>query len=373
MLGALWRRFRLKDPCDAFAIAGADRIAHGRAMDRRSALLEGLDPATGRWLEIGALDKPMLRPPGCRVVYADHATTSDLRAKYAGHALVDPDALADVEIVWEPGKSLREAARGQVFDHAVASHVIEHAPNLLGWLEEIASVLQPRGSLRLAIPDKRYCFDFLRRETGLPEVLDSYLNKRTRPGVRDILDFWGWYRSVDAAAAWRGDYPSLRAFSLDQIPVALGRCRDSLERGGYHDVHCSVFTPHSFAILMLHLAELGLLPFGCTQIRPTAPNQLEFFVHLMRMEPGSEALLSSWRWAVGHTSAETLDRPPVVPLPPAARALPRRLRRLFKRMGSGAFRPQRSAEAEPLPAGGTHSTQNALPSCALLQRSTSSA
>ncbi len=52
-------------------------------------------------------------------------------------------------------------------DLLVASHVIEHVPDLITWLREIASVLKPTGQARLAIPDRRYTFDLLRVETQL--------------------------------------------------------------------------------------------------------------------------------------------------------------------------------------------------------------
>jgi predicted SAM-dependent methyltransferase len=34
----------------------------------------------------------------------------------------------------------------------IASHVIEHTPDLVTWLAEIRAILQPNGTLRLAIP-----------------------------------------------------------------------------------------------------------------------------------------------------------------------------------------------------------------------------
>ncbi len=265
-------------------------------MDRTAKLLAGLDPAGGLGLEIGALTKPVLRRPRHRVLYADHADTETLRAKYAGDANVSQADILPVDVVWNPGTPLHQAVGGKCFDHVVASHVIEHAPNLVAWLDEIRAVLRPFGSLRLAIPDKRYCFDFLRPETGLADVLESHLLQRTRPAAQDILEFWGYHRNVPADAAWRGEYPADRSFHVFEMPAALQRCRESADGTAYHDVHCWVFTPQSFATIMEGLGELGLLGFACNGIHRTAPGELEFFVHLMRMEE-PEKIAGSWRWA----------------------------------------------------------------------------
>ena len=262
---------------------------------RHEKLLAGLEKS-GLGLEIGALNRPALRRPKRRVLYADHAGSAALRAKYADHANVVPADIVEVDVVWQGSQALRDATP-EMFDHVVASHVIEHVPDLVWWMAEIASVLRLFGSLRLAVPDRRYTFDFLRRESTLPDVMASHLARQTRPGVREILDFWGWYRAVNAAAAWRGEYPADRDFHMHEMQAALQRCTTASQDGAYHDVHCWVFTPASFAVLMSQLCQLGLLDYGCTQIHVTARDELEFFVHLMKMEDRA-AMQKSWDWAV---------------------------------------------------------------------------
>ncbi len=261
-------------------------------MSRTAKLLAGLDLQGGQGLEIGALHNPVLPRDAPNTAFLDHAGTAALRAKYAGHGDVPADAIVDVAYIWTD-QSLADVVGERRFHHVIASHVIEHVPDIIWWLSEIAGVLQPFGTLRLAVPDKRYTFDFLRRETTIVETLAAWVDRRRAPGARELLDFWANYRAVDAAAAWRGDYPADTSLHMAELPAALRRAGDA---GAYHDCHCSVFTPVSFARLMRALAELEMLPFACTELHDTAHEDMEFFVHMMRSGERAE-IEESWRWA----------------------------------------------------------------------------
>ena len=280
-------------------------------MRRREKMLCGLDLRGGAGLEIGALDKPILRKPDENVVYIDHADHRELLRKYEGDEAVSRSEIVDVDFVWQT-EPLARVLEGRTFDFAIASHVVEHVPDLIWWLGEIATVLRPFGSLRLAVPDKRFTFDFLRRETDISDILSSWLVHQRRPGPKQIIEFWGYYRPVDAAAAWRGDYPEDRSFHLAEIPASLERARGAVEVGAYHDTHCSVLTPASFVTLMRDLVALDLSEFSCTQIEPTDPGELEFFVHLMKTE-NRDAWMESWRWAEWVVSTADRRSPSAMP------------------------------------------------------------
>src|SRR4051794_18383429 len=137
--------------------------------DRRQLLLAPLGDLSRIGLEIGALHHPIVersrqsQMPSANVLYVDHADTAALQAKYADHAEVDE--MVDVDVVWGDGV-LADALgdRGPV-GWVVASHVLEHVPNLVGWLDQLADVMLEGAVLSLAVPDKRYCFDIRRRET----------------------------------------------------------------------------------------------------------------------------------------------------------------------------------------------------------------
>ena len=193
-------------------------------MDRVTKLLTRLDVAGGLGLEIGPLHSPLLRRPEANVLYVDHADTGALRKKYASAPGVAVEAIVEVDIVWQ-GEALDQLVGSRRFDHVVASHVCEHVPDLSWWLAELRLVLKPYGSIRLIVPDKRYTFDHQRRDSTLADVLAAFVDRRRRPGSREVLDFWLNYQAVDRSAAWRGRYPDPDALTVDRMQAALARAR----------------------------------------------------------------------------------------------------------------------------------------------------
>ena len=167
------------------------------------------------------------------------------------------------------------------FDHVVASHVVEHVPDLVTWLSEIATVLGPDGALRLIVPDRRFTMDISRRETVLADVLAARLERRTRPTPRDVIDFYGNYRIVEREVAWNGMEPPGDGAAISEIETVMMHARSALA-GAYCDSHCWVFTPNSFVHLMANLAAVGECGFLCAQIVDTVPGEIDFFVHLQR-------------------------------------------------------------------------------------------
>ena len=263
--------------------------------DRISRLLDGLDLAGGSGLEIGPLTAPILRRPQHRVLYLDHVPTEQLRLTYALDPAVNVDAIVPVDIVWS-GSSLRDALGSEVrFDHVVASHVVEHVPDLLTWLAEIETVLGPDGALRLIVPDRRFTMDIARRETVLADVLAAHLEKRTRPTPRDVIDFYGNYRVVERDVAWTGMEPPGDGAAIAEIGTAMMHARSALA-GAYCDAHCWVFTPNSFVHLMANLAAIGACGFLCARIVDTVPGEIDFFVHLRR-STDIERVRESWERA----------------------------------------------------------------------------
>ena len=156
--------------------------------DRRARLLERIDVDNQRGLELGPLHNPLIERDGTQVLYVDHADTATLRRKYEGH---DVGEIVDVDVVWDRRLASALGDRAPV-GYVVASHVIEHVPDLVGWLGELAEVLATGGALSLAIPDKRFCFDRRRAESRLGEVIEAHLQARLRPsrraGVRLLVE-----------------------------------------------------------------------------------------------------------------------------------------------------------------------------------------
>ncbi len=81
---------------------------------------------------------------------------------------------------------------------------------------------------------------------------------------------------------------------LHGLETAIGPARDSLVNNVYHDVHCWVFTPLSFAALLGRAARLGLHRFACAWLDETKPGCNEFLVCLTASS-NAEATVASWR------------------------------------------------------------------------------
>ena len=262
-------------------------------MERRDKLLAAIDLPALTGLEVGPLNRPLVRRTDGPIVYVDHADTPALRLKYAGDPNVDIDEIVEVDAVWGSG-TLREAV-GRNVDYVVASHVIEHVPDLISWLAEVSEVLTPRGELRLAVPDRRFTFDYNRSETRLSDVVHAWSLKPRVPLPTSILDFCLEVGAVDPIAAWQGAItPPSPMYGVND---ALNLAKDARENGAYHDVHCWVFTPISFARLLGRLAKLGLMNFSCEQFFETERNSIEFIVHARRCDDAAKAA-ASWADAV---------------------------------------------------------------------------
>jgi hypothetical protein len=282
----------------------ADLIAY-----RRAKLLQDFDVKGKVGVEIGALNHPILTRDIADVIYVDHATTPELRKKYGHDPAVDIANIVDVDAVWGDN-TLREAiGRDRKVDYIVASHVIEHVPDLIGWLTELGEVLQVGGNVRLLVPDKRFTFDILRRETEISDVLNASLLKARKPLASCILDCQINWREVDVAKAWNGE---LQADTLPQrfgVHESFQRAKDAVDNDKYQDAHCWVFTPKSMARLFEQLAEADMINFACSKFQDTPQNELEFMV-VLEKSTDKKQIIESWqtvqRTAREHTKGTAL-------------------------------------------------------------------
>jgi SAM-dependent methyltransferase len=257
-------------------------------------MLEGLDLRTMTGIEFGALTAPLVHRSEGDIIYVDHADTETLRRKYFSDANVDVSRLVEVDAVWGANTLQQAIGEGRKVDYVIASHVVEHVPDLLGWLSEIEAVLRPTGSLRLAVPDRRFTFDRLRRESRLSDILTARLFAARAPLPAQILDHVLEVVAIDAKAVWRGEIGSAAALRrIHSLSDAIALAEDALRHGTYHDVHCWVFTPVSFARLLGRAAGLRLHGFACAYFHDTEPGELEFQVAL---QPCADAEESAESW-----------------------------------------------------------------------------
>jgi 2-polyprenyl-3-methyl-5-hydroxy-6-metoxy-1,4-benzoquinol methylase len=269
-------------------------VAHKRIeLSRHDKILGGLNLANLTGVEIGPLSKPLVAKEDANVIYVDHLDTVGLRDKYATQGTVDTSEIVEIDAVW--GNSTLQEALGSSTkaDYIVASHVIEHVPDLIGWLQELSSILQLQGEVRLAVPDKRFTFDHLRFESTLSEAIDAHLLRRRTPLPRCVLDHFLNFRPVDNVHAWEGKLDLCRQPTDESFQHAMRAAHQALERM-YCDVHCWVFTPHSFAELLELCCRFGLIDFACENFYLTERPESEFFVHLRKCDDRSR-MVGSWQ------------------------------------------------------------------------------
>lgn len=256
--------------------------------DRHALLAHGVNQGTDRGVEFGALDWPVFKSNEADVKFVDFTSTEELRrVSYAAN----PQNIVDVDYIWTGAGSLADVVgQRECFDFAIASHVIEHIPNVLGWFRGIHAVLKPGGRFNLAIPDKRFTFDVGRKETTIAEMVEADLLDLHAPNLRQVFDHVYLGRQIDPGAVWR-DERDVKSFApmagTNALQTALEMATSVHKHGSYYDTHCSVFTPASFLSILEEATRLRLFSFYVDRFIITGPggegaSGFEFFANLIR-------------------------------------------------------------------------------------------
>ncbi len=236
-----------------------------RAAARLRELTCCFDPAARSGLEIGALDCPLIPRGRFSIWRADQAPREELAARYA-HGIA-PSMIVEPDFVTGT-LPLAVAVGGRRFGYVVASHVMEHVPDMIGWLWQVWSVLEDGGVLALALPHGGHTFDSHRRLSTMADLADAFFAGLVRPSPRQIID------AMTGSAQHGGADMGRATFE------AVHKANHSRKTGLYVDVHCHVFTPESFADLLGHMDAVELLGFDVLRLSYLGTD--EFFVSLRR-------------------------------------------------------------------------------------------
>ena len=101
-------------------------------MERRDKMIGGLDIGSLVGIEIGALAFPIVSKLDGDITYVDFTDTQSLRDKYKNSESVPIDNIVEVDAIWG-SDTLKQSIGGRLVDYVIASHVIEHVPDLLGY------------------------------------------------------------------------------------------------------------------------------------------------------------------------------------------------------------------------------------------------
>ena len=266
-------------------------------MTREERLLGPSRRGATRILELGASHAPIApKAAGWITHVVDHLDQAGLRAKYAA-ADVALERIELVDTVWQDGP-LHAAVPATLhgsFDRLIASHVIEHLPDPAGFLASAAVLLREGGTVALAVPDHRYCFDYFRPATTTGEVLEALFAQRTRHPARALWDQRAYAIGMDGTTAWGQHSVSLPAF-LGALPnPADTRVLFTEPAAAFEDCHAWRFTPAGFSLILLELGALGLCAWQLDRL--DGPEGCEFFAMLRRgaEESGAPADLATRR------------------------------------------------------------------------------
>ncbi|MBW1811650.1 MAG: glycosyltransferase, partial [Deltaproteobacteria bacterium] len=137
--------------------------------DWRSFVQENFD---GQGIEIGALDKPFQTNFSTQIKYVDIMTTEELKKQYRDDPSVSVEDIVRVDHI-SSGQNL-SMFTGESVDFVCSCHLLEHLPNPGKAIQEWLRVVKKGGNIFFLLPDKRYCFDRVRKTTPLSHLIDDF-------------------------------------------------------------------------------------------------------------------------------------------------------------------------------------------------------
>jgi glycosyltransferase involved in cell wall biosynthesis len=245
-----------------------------------------------RLIEVGASYSPIApKAAGWKTTVVDHAPRRELIAKYSALG-VDTAAIEEVDFIWQQG-GMEEAIPPELygsFGGLIASHVVEHLPDLISFFQSAERLLSPAGVIALALPDKRLCFDFFQPLSLTGDLLAAHAEHRVRHSRETAFNYVA-YR-MDTVGLVKGRSVDINGKTINlNLEHPLGSAlqafnvADESPSSPYQDSHCWFFTPSSFELVILELEHLGLISWEVSRIE--SASSLEFYAWLSRTQPSS--------------------------------------------------------------------------------------
>lgn len=269
------------------SITDKRKKAYPLAVERRRRYLFKRFQLTGkRVLELGALDMPTFENYEADIDYMDYYSDDEFKEMASKGGLSRPlETLVSVKhVVKEKHFANRINDR---YDLIIAAHVIEHIPDPLSWLAELSDLLTPRGFIFLAIPDRRYTLDYLRRETTPVDLIRNFKNNTKLPDIYSIADFYFYKRNINGREVWQN--PEIISEKINEpsptLLEALAKAERSLISGSEHaNVHCNVFSYSSFAELWKAIAQTGVVDLELDLLADVQRDGNEFWAFLRKRQ-----------------------------------------------------------------------------------------
>ena len=293
-------------------------------MNRDQRVMQYVDKSM-KIVEIGACYNPLApRCDGWNSKIIDHLNRDDLIKKYPDQQV---HRIEDVDFIWKSG-SIETAVPVDLhgtFDACIASHIAEHAPDFIGFFASISRLVKPDGLIVIAIPDRRFMFDFFQPLTLTDRILEAHWEKRIRHTKGTIYGDAAYKTQNNDMIAW-SPHHKLTEFSFVNPDVI--KCAKTASKAGtdenseYIDCHVWRFTPASLKLVMLELTLLDLFPFTLIEMHePSDTCEISFTLRNMPgPKPSAEAVDSMRLDLIQQARNESMKtaEPPVQIVPPVA-------------------------------------------------------
>lgn len=246
-------------------------------MNRKKRILKHIGK-DGIGLEIGPSHSPVTpKSAGYNVHIVDHTNKESLINKYRPYG-VKVENIEEVDFIWHGETYAELTGHKNYYDWVIASHVVEHTPDLISFVNNCAEILKKEGVLSLAVPDARFCFDSLRPLTGISKIIDANVQKAKTHSVGTAVEYVSEICTRGGRFTW-GYGKKLGRFELvnsQNSVIELMQKYSSKEE--YSDYHAWCFTPHSFRLIINDLNLLGLI--SLKEISFASTRGCEFYITL---------------------------------------------------------------------------------------------
>lgn len=236
-------------------------------------------------LEIG----PSLRPcapksQGYHVETVDFLSQQELIDRYSAMGL-NTDKIESVDYIWNGSSYTETTGKTGSYDYIIASHVIEHVPNFVGFLQDCSRMLKMNGVLSLAVPDKRFSLDHFRMVTTTGKVINDYLSEDKYGSMGALTDYWNHVVRRNGAVSWSRKYDKILKKKYEFVhdeEFNRKAYEESVGVKAIRDFHQNVFTPASFELLIYELWEYGLIDLKISTLYHTTAE--EFVVSMRKAQ-----------------------------------------------------------------------------------------
>ena len=141
-------------------------------------------------------------------------------------------------------------------------------------------LLRQSGIVSLAIPDKRFCFDYYKPVSTTGDIVGANIDTATKHSPRTVFNHYAYSVKKDGKVVWGQEDVGNVEF-VHSIVEANNRSHQSIDADA-PDLDCHVwqFTPASFRLIILELGYLGMIDWTIKSIYPV--DGCEFIAHLER-------------------------------------------------------------------------------------------